>query len=168
MKYNSTDKTVIVRTPSGQENFKTLMSGDLVKARAIALQTPSTLADKKIEASGEGHYILYTFPMGEALRYQIQYKGLINYTEINSDGIAVVKWQIDTTGNNGEVGKKPEDFDEYVFFRFDYMIEKLTYGTVDNKGTSTDLGVNDFNLNKELRDVIIMPIEGEVRTDLKT
>lgn len=46
VKYNTTDKTVIVRTPSGNERFNILMSGDLVKAREIAIDYPVTFMDK--------------------------------------------------------------------------------------------------------------------------
>ncbi|MGO4548919.1 copper amine oxidase N-terminal domain-containing protein [Paenibacillus sp. 2TAB23] len=168
VKYNSTDQTVIVRTPSGHERFKILMSGDLVKAREIAIHYPATYADKQIEASGEGFTFAYTFPKGEALRFEVKYKGLINYTEINQDGIAVVTWQNDTLGSNGEVGKRHEGFGESVFFTHNFMAEKNFYGTIDSKGTSTELGFNDYHLNADFKDVIIVPIEGEVRTDQKT
>jgi hypothetical protein len=80
LKYNNTDKSVIVRTPSGQERFEILMSGDLAKAREMAIHYPRTYANKVIEATGEGYTFSYTFPKGEALRFEIKYKGLINYS----------------------------------------------------------------------------------------
>ncbi|WP_169086380.1 copper amine oxidase N-terminal domain-containing protein [Paenibacillus sp. PL91] len=168
LKYNNTDKSVIVRTPSGEERFNILMHGDLAKAREMAIHYPKTYAGKEIEASGEGFTFSYTFPKGEALRFEIQYKGLIHYTEINQDGIAVVKWQNDSMGSNGEVGTRHEDFGESVFFTKHLMLEKNVFGTIDNQGKSTELGFNDYSLNKDLADVIIVPIEGEVRTDKQT
>lgn len=157
-----------MRTPSGEERFNILMHGDLAKARDIAIHYPKTYTDKEIEASGEGFTFTYTFPKGEALRFEIQYKGLINYTEINQDGIAVVKWQNDSMGRNGEVGTRHEDFGESIFFIKHLMIEKNVYGMIDSQGKSTELGFTDYSLNKELADVIIVPIEGEVRTDKQT
>lgn len=167
VKYKSTDKTVIVRTPSGQERFETLMSGNLEDARTIAIHTPTTLVDKEIVSNGEGFHTIYTFPKGEALRYQVQYRGLIKYIEINLDGIAVVKWQKDTIGANGEAGKKPEDFNESVYFSDNFMAEILTYGTIDINGGYNELGIVYYTIHKDFR-TELMPIEGEVRTDLYT
>jgi archaellum component FlaG (FlaF/FlaG flagellin family) len=165
LKYSTTDKSVIVRTPSGEERFNILMHGDLTKAREIAIHYPKTYAGKEIQASGEGYTFAYTFPKGEALRFEYQYKGLINYTEINQDGIAVVKWQNDSYGSNGEVGTRHEAFGESVYFTQHLMLDKNVYGTIDSQGKSTELGFTDYSLNIDLSNVMIMPIEGEVRTD---
>lgn len=165
LKYNSTEKAVIVRTPSGQERFETLMSGKLEDARTIAIHTPTTLVDKEIVTNGEGFHTSYTFPKGEALRYQVQYRGLIKYIEINSDGIAVVKWQKDTIGTNGEAGKKPEDFKESVYFSDNLMAEMLTYGTIDIQGKYDEVGIVYYTIHKDFKGIELMPIEGEVRTD---
>ncbi|MDQ0114894.1 copper amine oxidase N-terminal domain-containing protein [Paenibacillus harenae] len=167
LKYNSTNKTLIVRTPSGQERFKTLMSGKLEDARTIAIHTPTTLVDKEIVTNGEGFHTSYTFPKGEALRYQVQYRGLIKYIEINSDGIAVVKWQKDTVGTNGEAGKKPEDFKESVYFLDNFMAEMLTYGTIDSKGVYDEVGIVYYTIHKNFNGIELMPIEGETRTDVQ-
>ncbi|WP_053374498.1 copper amine oxidase N-terminal domain-containing protein [Paenibacillus sp. FJAT-27812] len=165
LKYSTTDKSVIVRTPSGEERFNILMHGDLAKAREIAIHYPKTYAGKEIQASGEGYTFAYTFPKGEALRFEYQYKGLINYTEINQDGIAVVKWQNDSYGSNGEVGTRHEAFGESVYFTKHLMLDKNVYGTIDSQGKSTELGFTEYSSNKDLADVMIMPIDGEVRTD---
>ncbi|WP_029192659.1 copper amine oxidase N-terminal domain-containing protein [Paenibacillus harenae] len=168
VKYNSTEKTVIVRTPSGQERFITLMSGNLEDARTIAIHTPTTLVDKEIVSNGEGFHTIYTFPKGEALRYQVQYRGLIKYIEVNSDGIAVVKWQKDTIGANGETGKQPEDFNESVYFSNNFMAEILNYGTIDIKGGYNEVGIVYYNIHKDFKGIELMPIEGETRTDRHT
>lgn len=166
--YNSAAKQVIVRTPSGEERFSILMSGDLVKAREYALRAIPIYENKEIGPYGEGFTTEYTFPKGEALRYKMQYKGLLTYIEINKDGLAVVKWQIDEIGPNGQAGKKPEAFGESVSFIDSFMADTLIYGTTDANGQFTEID-NIFRYeNPEYKNVIIMPIPNEERTDSQT
>ncbi|NIK78968.1 hypothetical protein FHS15_004114 [Paenibacillus castaneae] len=165
--YNKDTNQVIVRTPSGQENYKVLMSGDLDKAREAALRIPNIFNDKEIAASGEGFTFTYVFPKGEALRYQIQYKQLVRYVEINGDGLSIVKWQRDNTGKNGESGKEPAKLNEAVFYEDNLMLEKYSYGTIDSKGVRTEMGVVDYNVYKEYKGTLIVAIDGEQRIDRK-
>lgn len=163
--YNSKEKQIIVRTPSGEEQFKTLRNGDLDKARALAIDTPRSNNNINIEPYGEGFSTTYTFPKGEALRYFFVNKGLITYVEINEKGLAEIKWQKDTLGMNGEAGKEPEAFGESVYFTDNFMADLLVYGTVDNTGKHTEIGAINRYTQKEYENVIIMPIEGEARVD---
>ncbi|WP_169088416.1 copper amine oxidase N-terminal domain-containing protein [Paenibacillus sp. PL91] len=165
--YDNSAKYIIVRTPTGEEQFKTLKNGDLEKARELAIRITRVNNGTEIEPYGEGFSTTYTFPKGEALRYFISYKGLTTYVEINAKGIAEIKWQKDTLGKNGEAGKEPKPFGESVIFSDNFMADMVTYGTVDSAGKYTELGVINRYENKEYANVIIMPIEGEVRTDAK-
>ncbi|NIK78938.1 hypothetical protein FHS15_004084 [Paenibacillus castaneae] len=165
--FNSDTKHVIIRTPSGEERFKLLMSGDLDKARDAAIRIQPTYENKEITPYGEGFTTIYTFPKGEALRFETDYKGLLSYIEISPEGLALVKWQIDTLGQNGEAGKKPGSFGESSFFRDSFMASTLTYGTIDKNGTSNDIDVIDYYANPEYKGIIVVPIPGEVRTDGK-
>ncbi|MDQ8734396.1 copper amine oxidase N-terminal domain-containing protein [Paenibacillus sp. LHD-38] len=165
--YSNAGKQVIVRTPTGEEQFKTLMSGELDKARVAALGLPELNYGKEIQPYGEGFTTIYTFPIGEALRYIMEYRGLVTYVEVNENGIAEVKWQKDTIGKNGETGQEPKAFGESVYFMNNLMADILSYGTVDSTGKSTELAAIDRYNNPQFAYVLIMPIEGEVRTDAK-
>jgi len=164
---DSTGKQIIVRTPSGEERFKTLRNGDLTEARKIALDTFGIDNGINITPYGEGMTFEYIFPQGEALRYTMEYRGLITYYEINENGIKEVIWEKDLYGKNGEAGKEPKPFGDSVYFLDQIMSDWLNYGTVDSNGKKTVLGSIDRNKNKDLPKIIIMPIEGEVRTDIK-
>lgn len=168
LKLNGAEKQVIVRTPSGQERYESLMSGDLVKAREAALHIQPTYENKEIIFSGEGYSEEYTFPMGEALRYTREYRQLLTYIEINQDGLAIVKWQSDTRGQNGQAGKKPEPFGESVSFTTNIMAETLRYGTNDAAGTFTEIGLIYTYEKPEYKSVTIMPIPDEERTDMQS
>lgn len=163
--YDNATKQIIVRTPTGEEQFKTLLNGDLAKARALAINIPRLNNHVEIVPYGEGFTTIYTFPKGEALRYFVEYKGLVTYVEIDAKGIAEIKWQKDTLGKNGETGKEPKPFGESVYFLDNFMGETLGYGIVDSEGKSTELGFIERYKDKELANVIIVPIEGEERTD---
>jgi hypothetical protein len=165
--YNNAAKQIIVRTPTGEEQFKTLMSGELDKARAAVLDLPELNDGKVIQPYGEGFTTVYTFPIGEALRYIMEYRGLVTYVEVNENGIAEIKWQKDTIGKNGETGQEPKAFGESVYFMDNLMADLLHYGTVDSTGKSTELATVDRYNNPQFAHVLIMPIEGEVRTDAK-
>ncbi|MEV5030763.1 copper amine oxidase N-terminal domain-containing protein [Paenibacillus sp. LPE1-1-1.1] len=165
--YNNAAKQVIVRTPTGEEQFKTLMSGELDKARAAVLDLPELNYGKVIQPYGEGFTTIYTFPNGEALRYLMEYRGLVTYVEVNENGIAEIKWQKDTIGKNGETGQEPKAFGESVYFMDVLMADRLSYGTVDSTGKSTEIASVDRYNNPQFAHVLIMPIEGEVRTDAK-
>ncbi|OMF22516.1 hypothetical protein BK133_26100 [Paenibacillus sp. FSL H8-0548] len=160
--YNSTTKQVIVRTPTGVEQFETLKSGDLAKARELALNLTRLNNGIDVRPYGEGFTTVYTFPKGEALRFFWEYKGLLNYIEINVDGLAEMKWQKDTLGVNGEAGKEPMPFGESVYFSDHFMADLLSYGTIDSEGNRTEIdAITGYSKG------IIVPIEGEVRTDTK-
>ncbi|WP_063847520.1 copper amine oxidase N-terminal domain-containing protein [Bacillus sp. FJAT-28004] len=164
---DSTGKQIIVRTPSGEERFKTLRNGDLTEARKLAIHTPGVDNGMDIAPYGEGFTFVYTFPQGEALRYTMKYRGLITYYEINDSGISERKWQKDLLGKNGEAGNEPKPFGDSVYFSEHLMLDWLKYGTIDSAGKQTELGSIDRYTNKEYANVTILPIEGEVRTDMK-
>lgn len=167
--YNTDTKHVIVRTPSGEERFKILMSGDLVAARAIAISSGRIYENKEISPYGEGFRMSYTFPKGEALRYETLYRGLTSYIVISSEGLPFVKYEKDNLGHNGEAGIKPASFSEAVYFEEDILAEYIQYGTIDNKGVQTQIGEITYPDSKKYfeTDVTIFPIDGEVRTDAK-
>ncbi|RCW42392.1 copper amine oxidase N-terminal domain-containing protein [Paenibacillus prosopidis] len=52
--FDSKSKEVIVRTPTGEEQFQTLRSGELDKARVAALALPKLNFGKEIQPYGEG------------------------------------------------------------------------------------------------------------------
>lgn len=91
----------------------------------------------------------------------------MTYVEINENGLAKIKWQKDTIGKNGETGQEPKAFGESVYFMNNLMADMLHYGTVDSTGKRTEQATIDRYNNKEYEHVLIMPIEGEVRTDTK-
>jgi len=165
--YDNVAKQIIARTPTGEEQFKTLKNGDLAKARTLAINIPRLNNHIEIVPYGEGFTTIYTFPKGEALRYFVEYRGLVTYVEIDDKGIAEIKWQKDTLGKNGEAGKKQEQFGESIYFLDNFMGETLGYGIVDSEGKSTELGFIERYKDKELANVIIVPIEGEERTDAR-
>ncbi|BBH21957.1 hypothetical protein Back11_33020 [Paenibacillus baekrokdamisoli] len=167
--YDAVGKKVVVRTPSGQKRFKTLMSGNLTEARMIAIRLPNLYGKDALQPLSEGFTIQYTFPKGETLRYFKEYKGLIDYVEINAEGLAEVKWQKDLSGltlGPREKGTKPASFSEAVFFVDAVMADLTIYGTIDSTGKETELGrldrMEDMNKGK-----FIVAIDGEMRTDSK-
>jgi len=164
---DSTGKQIIVRTPSGEERFKTLRNGDLTESRKLAIRNPVVDNGIHIAPYGEGYTSVYTFPQGEVLRFTLEYRGLITYYEINDSGFSEVKWQKDLLGKNGEAGKEPKPFGNSVYFIDNFMADWLNYGTIDSNGKKTELGSIDRYTNKEFANVVILPIEGEVRTDIK-
>ncbi len=167
--YNSADKRVIIRTPAGQEAYKKLMSGDLTEARDIATRLSPVYAEDALTELGEGFSEEYTFPEGQALRFMHDYKGLINYMEINEDGLAEVKWQknINRFPKIIEKGIKPVDFVNQVFFNNNWMNDLLIYGKIDSNGKYIELGKIDRFQQSQFKNAVIVPIEGEVRTDKK-
>ncbi len=97
VKYNAKDNRVIVRTPTAQQEYETLMHGDLTEAREIALKLPEISGDAPMLKGGEGyHHYGFTFPEGEALRFIIDNAGYdYGYYEVNEEGLAIKKWQYD-------------------------------------------------------------------------
>lgn len=166
--YNSSGKYAVVRTPSGEEQYKQLMSGDLSAAREIAAQITRINNGKIIEPYGEGFSTEYTFPRGEALRFMVGYKGLNTYIEVNAEGLAFIKWQKDTLGVNGESGKQPAPFKESVYYWTNFMSDMLVYGTTDSNGTKTEVGsIENHSKNEQYKNKTFIPIEGEKRTDAR-
>ncbi|MCM3337466.1 copper amine oxidase N-terminal domain-containing protein [Paenibacillus sp. MER TA 81-3] len=165
--YDKEGKKVVVRTPTEQERFKTLMSGDLTEARKIAIRLPLIYGKDALQPQGEGFSIQYTFPKGETLRYYQQYKGLVNYVEINADGLAEVKWQGDEPQSgieHREKGNKPADLGEAVYFVDSVMSDYTYYGTIDKLGKSTELG-QFGRLEENNKGKVIVPIDEEKRID---
>ncbi|WP_314591120.1 copper amine oxidase N-terminal domain-containing protein [Paenibacillus terrigena] len=167
--YDKVGNKVVVRTPSEQERFKTLMSGDLTDARKIAISLPIIQGKDALQPQGEGFSVKYTFPKGETLRYYQEYKGLVNYVEINADGLAELKWQGDNPQMEAklrEKGNKPAKLGEAVYFINNVMSDYTYYGTIDESGKSTELG--QINLSEENnKGKLIVPIDGEKRTDAR-
>ncbi|WP_223067465.1 copper amine oxidase N-terminal domain-containing protein [Paenibacillus caui] len=163
--YNSEDKRVIIRTPAGEKAYKKLISGDLTEARTIAISLSRVFAKDSLTPQGEGFTTDYTFPEGQAMRFMVDYKSLTNYVEINEDGLAEVKWQKDTSNFPKiiEKGTKPVDFGKQVFFTDSLMNDLLIYGKIDSNGKSMELGRIDRYQQSQYKNVIIVPIEGELR-----
>ncbi|MFJ7982925.1 copper amine oxidase N-terminal domain-containing protein [Lysinibacillus xylanilyticus] len=164
--YNNKDKRVIVRTPAGQEEYETLMHGDLTKARHIALGLEKLTEEAPPLHAGEGYnYFYYTFPEGEALRFTLNLAGYSDaYYEVNNEGLAVIKWQKDDVAKR-EWGAKPT-FKSYVYFLDEYMHGLFTYGIVDAQGKDTELGkFSQENCNNNDCNKLVLKIEGEKRTD---
>lgn len=138
--YNNKDKRVIVRTPAGQEEYETLMRGDLTKTRHIVLGLEKLTDEAPPLHAGEGYnYSYYTFPKGEALRFTLNLAGYSDaYYEVNNEGLAVIKWQKDDVAER-EWGAKPA-FKSYVYFLNEYMAGLFTYGIIDAQGKDTELG----------------------------
>jgi hypothetical protein len=172
VEYNDQTKHAIVRTPAGQDVYDTLMNGTLAEARNAAVGLAETFINKQLEPRGEGFSQTLTFPKGEALRFTVEYKGLISYIEISREGLAEVKWQKDTLPVNGtyrEEGTKPPDFGESVYFVFDPMVPDVSkYGTIDSDGKKKELGQYDVTAQRAKQGEIIEPVDGEQRTDGKT
>jgi len=165
--YDKEGKKVVVRTPSEQERFKTLMDGDLTEARKIAISLPVMYGKDALQPQGEGSSIKYTFPKGEALRYYEEYKGLVNYVEINADGIAELIWQGDSPQMEIELrekGNKPAEPGEAVYFI--QKSEYTYYGTIDEFGKSTELGqINRSEENNKGKQIV--PIDEEKTIDAR-
>ncbi|MFD0618220.1 copper amine oxidase N-terminal domain-containing protein [Paenibacillus sp. GCM10027629] len=165
--YNVADKRVIIRTPAGQKEYKKLMSGDLTEARTLAIRLSRVYAKDALTPQGEGFTTDYTFPEGQAMRFMVDYKSLTNYVEINEDGLAEVKWQRDTFNYPQiiEKGTKPDILGSQVFFTDSVMNDLLIFGKIDASGKGMELGRIDRLQQSQYKNVLIVPIEGEVRTD---
>ncbi|MNJ42814.1 hypothetical protein D3C77_377910 [compost metagenome] len=163
LEFNGKDDRVIVRTPTGQAQYETLMQGDLTEARKIALKLTRLNGEAPQLKFGEGyHHFFYTFPEGEALRFTFSAAGYSeHYYEINDEGLAIHKWQMDHVAN-WEWGKKPA-FKSYVYFLDEFMASLFTYGLVDAQGNDKEFGKFYYS---ELKDSV-MSIEGENRTDIR-
>ena len=161
VKYNAKDNRVIVRTPTAQQEYETLMHGDLTEAREIALKLPMISGDAPMLESGEGyHHYGFTFPEGEALRFIFDNAGYdYGYYEVNEEGLAIKQWQYDDVAKR-EWGVKPK-FKSSVYFLNQWMGGLYTFGKTDAQGNSQELG----KLLSEEVDGRVVPIEGEKRTD---
>lgn len=165
--FNKDQNRAVIRTPSGQADYATLMSGDLTDAREVASRLELVYEDsfKPLPITGEGFTTTNTFPKGEALRLKRDYKGMTWYAEVNKEGLLVVKWQKDSLGEKSESGKPPKSFGDAVFFSDNFMAELLVYGTVTPDGKSTELGRISSAGNGGKASALAVPIEGETRTD---
>jgi len=166
--YDKEMHKIIVRTPSGQQQYDQLMTADLAVARTIALQLPKNYDYNPLNGQGEGFTISYTFPWGEALRYYKEYKGLVEYIEIDPHGNAEVKWQQNSdplvTGQQRERGMMPKRPERAVFFLDSFMTEITTYGIVDSKGVAQELGRLE-RTTPENKGKVVLLIENEERID---
>lgn len=163
IEFNAKDDRVIVRTPTGQAQYETLIRGDLTEARRIAFELARVNGEAPALQFGEGyHHYYYTFPEGEALRFTVSASGYSeHYYEVNDEGLAIHKWQKDNVANR-EWGKEPE-FKSYVYFLDEFMAGLFTYGIVDSQGNDTELGKFYYS---EFKDTV-RPIKGEKRTDIR-
>ncbi|MFD1179260.1 copper amine oxidase N-terminal domain-containing protein [Paenibacillus puldeungensis] len=164
--YNKEKKRTIIRTPLGQQQYKTMMNGDLTEAREIVARLPFVFEDglEQLPYTGEGFTYDHTFPRGEALRQIEDYKGMTTYGEVDEDGLLIAKWQKDSLGNKIEIGTPPKPFGESVYFTDAVMSEVLLYGTIDAKGVKTELGRIERSTGMHK---VAVSIKGETRTDSK-
>lgn len=163
VKYYAQDNHVIVRTPTGQKEYETLMHGDLTEARNIALHLPSIKGDAPPLEFGEGyHHFGYIFPEGEALRFVFDDAGYdYGYYEVNEEGLAILKWQSDEVAKR-KWGIEPK-FESSVYFLDEFMADLYSYGKTDVQGNSQELGrLQTVGMNRK-----VVPIEGENRTDAR-
>jgi len=163
VKYYAQDNRVIVRTPTVQKEYETLMNGDLTEARKIALNLPKIKGDAPPLEYGEGyHHFGYTFPEGEALRFVFDDAGYdYGYYEVNEEGLAILKWQSDEVAKR-EWGVEPK-FESSVYFLDEFMGGIYTYGKTDVHGNSQELGrLQTDGMNRK-----VVPIEGEKRADAR-
>ncbi|WP_410772488.1 copper amine oxidase N-terminal domain-containing protein [Fontibacillus sp. BL9] len=168
--FNKEENRAVIRTPSGQANYETLMSGDLTEAREVAsrLELVYERDTEPLPVTGEGFTTTNTYPKGEALRLKRDYKGMTWYAEVNKEGLLVVKWQKDSLGEKRESGTPPKSFGEALFFSDNFMSELLIYGTVNTAGESSELGRISLAGNGDKEPSLAVPIEGETRTDALT
>ncbi|GBF72121.1 hypothetical protein PA598K_00357 [Paenibacillus sp. 598K] len=122
VQYKPSEKRVIVRTLRGKDRYHKLMTGSLFLSRTLALELPQTYYGfpggynrPSIKPSGTGSKLHVYFPRGEALRYVMEYKGLLTYVEINEDGLAFVKWVKDTLKDDVELGEQPAPFEASIY-----------------------------------------------------
>ncbi|WP_407668688.1 copper amine oxidase N-terminal domain-containing protein [Paenibacillus bouchesdurhonensis] len=149
LEFNGKDDQVIVRTPMGQAQYEILIRGDLTEARKIALKLTRVDGEAPQLQFGESYnHFYYTFPEGEALRFTFSAAGYSeHYYEINDEGLAIHKWQMDHVANR-EWGKKPA-FKSYVYFLDEFMASLFTYGMVDAQGNDKELGKFYYSELKE-------------------
>lgn len=164
--YKPAEKRVIVRTPLGELKYQTLMLGAVWYARTMAIELPPTYYGfpggfnrPAIEPSGEGFTTRIYFPRGEALRYLMEYRGLMTYVEIDEDGVAIVKWVKDTLKDDVELGERPAAFEESVYVEDRFMTDEFAYGIIDKDGNKQELGKRD-----RYYQIYMDPIGDEVRT----
>lgn len=163
VKYVAQDNRVIVRTPTGQKEYETLMYGDLTEARNIALNLTKIRGDAPSLEAGEGyHHYGYFFPEGETLRFIFDNAGYdYGYYEVNEEGLAILKWQSDKVANRNW-GDKPK-FGSSVYFMDEFMGGLYTYGKTDAEGNSEELG----RLQTDGTGRKVVSIEGEKREDAR-
>ncbi|MBW7456656.1 copper amine oxidase N-terminal domain-containing protein [Paenibacillus sepulcri] len=167
--YITATRQAIVRTPSGEADYRKLMTGSLPDARNIAANLSPIPLEKGLTPLGEGFSEDYVFPQGEALRFTKEYKGLISYIEINEQGLAEVKWQKDTWSASGkyrESGSKPPAFGESTYFMYNFSTPAfIKYGTIGSDGKVSDLPPYAISEQRGKSREIFNPVEGEQRTD---
>ncbi|WP_195574132.1 hypothetical protein [Paenibacillus sp. 1001270B_150601_E10] len=101
-----------------------------------------------------------TLHEGEALRFTLDESGYCErYYEVNEEGLAVVKWQNDSVAQR-EWGTKPNFNKNFVYFFDEFMGGQFTYGKMTPDG-GTELG----KFHRSRRGFLVLPIEGEKRTD---
>ncbi|WP_181873171.1 copper amine oxidase N-terminal domain-containing protein [Fontibacillus phaseoli] len=168
--FNKEENRAVIRTPSGQANYETLMSGDLAEARDVAsrLELVYERGTEPLPVTGEGFTTTNAYPKGEALRLKREYKGMTWYAEVNKEGLLIVKWQKDSLDEKNESGTPPKSFGEGVFFSDNFMSGLLVYGTVNAVGELSELGRIDLAGDGDKEPSLAVPIEGESREDAVT
>lgn len=167
--YNAGEKRVVIRTPSGQKDYTTMMSGDLTEAREVvtSLELVFNRGSEPLPVTGEGFTTTYTFPKGEVLRSFREHKGMEWYGEVNEEGLFIVKWQKDSLGDKAESGTPPKAFGESYYFADNWMAGLVMYGVIAENGEVKELGrISDTDYS-DGHYPSIAPIEGEIRKDGK-
>ncbi|ASS65788.1 MULTISPECIES: copper amine oxidase N-terminal domain-containing protein [unclassified Paenibacillus] len=167
--YDSAKSRTIVRTPNGQRKYDALMGGDLAAARQAAIALKALSLKDPLAAEGEGFSVTYSFPAGEALRYEMVYKQLLSSVVIDADGIAQTVYQRSEIYGQPpkEKGTKPKSIAPGYYFTDNVMAGYMYYGSIDSNGDAKELDAIERASHPEYKNKLIVPIDGEKRTDGK-
>ncbi len=167
--YDSAKSRTIVRTPNGQKKYEALMGGELAAAREAAIALAAVPLKDPLAVEGEGFSVTYSFPAGEALRYEIVYKQLLSSIVIDADGIAQTVYQRSEIYGQPpkEKGTKPKSIAPGYYFTDNVMGGYIYYGSIDSNGDAKELGAIERAGHPEYKNNVILPIDGEKRTDGK-
>ncbi|WP_164763090.1 copper amine oxidase N-terminal domain-containing protein [Paenibacillus humicus] len=167
--YDSAKSRTVVRTPKGQKSYDALMGGDLAAARQAAIALAVLPLKDPLAVEGEGFSVTYSFPAGEALRYEMVYKQLLSSIVIDADGIAQTVYQRSEIYGQPpkEKGTKPKSIAPGYYFTDNVMADYIYYGSIDSNGEAKELEAIDRASHPEYKNKVIVPIDGEKRTDGK-
>ncbi|MBM7564846.1 copper amine oxidase N-terminal domain-containing protein [Paenibacillus sacheonensis] len=179
------DGTVFIASPLSKQKHDTLNTGDLAKAREIAvlLGYDAQYAIKPMTAGnvGEADGITMLFPEGEALRFIRIAGDLVEQVEIVDDH-AVVTWGARLSGTTadqlrsfmnrkwtGGVGEAPRAGGDYIYYNSGIFGETgwTEYGIVDAEGAFTQTGYRHYGFGETDTETGTLEIakKGEKRTD---